>query len=142
MRHAIWLATLLALIWSNDTLAQNTSSKIQAYCARVKNSEASGEDNLYPAQFPTVWRCMNGSVYVCELGASGRGCWKTGHSLAPPKGVRVWCRQNPDADFVPGAYLSGAAVTWRCSGTRPVVVETEGVDERGYVKNFWRKVSP
>jgi hypothetical protein len=119
--------------WTHQAFAQRTAEEIQAYCQRAKNTEASGKDNLYPAQFPTMWRCMNGSVYICEIGASGRGCMKAGHSLAPTEGVRTWCRQNPNSDFVPGAYLSSAAITWRCQGTRPVVVETEGVDERGYV---------
>jgi hypothetical protein len=97
-------------VWHSTRLLATT--EIQAYCGRVRNTEASGEDNLYPAQFPTEWRCMNGSVYVCEMGRERPWCMKAGHSVAPTEGVRHWCREKPNADFVPGAYLSNAAVSW------------------------------
>src|SRR3954452_14967676 len=130
----------MSAFWSSDASAQSTRGEIKAYCQRVRNSEASGEDRLYPAQFPTEWRCVSGAVFICEIGASGRGCLKAEHSTAPTPGVRQWCRENPNADFVPGAYLSSAAISWRCAGTKPAIVETEGVDEQGYVRRFWRKV--
>jgi hypothetical protein len=119
-----------------------TRADIAATCRTMKNTETSGEGNDYPGMPNTSWRCMNGGIYVCEMGASGRGCMKAGHSTAPTGGVIKWCRENPNSDFVPGAYLSGAAISWKCRGTQPVVVETEGVDEQGYVKRFWRKVGP
>ena len=108
----------------------------------MKNTESSGEESSYPGMSNTAWRCMNGSVYVCEMGASGRACMKTGHDNTPHAGIRRYCRENPNADFVPAYLLAGAAITWRCLKGQPAIVETEGVDERGYVKRFWRKVGP
>lgn len=143
MRQSAFLFTALAaILFTSDALAQRSAVEIQAYCQRARNTESSGEGNDYPGIRNTVWRCMNGRVYVCEMGASGRGCLKTGHSSTPHDGIRQWCRENPNADFVPGAYMAGSPASWRCRGTQPVVVETEGVDEMGYMKNFWRKVGP
>lgn len=141
MRPFIFAALIAALAFVPTAFAQSASD-IAATCRTLKNTESSGEGGDHPGMRNTAWRCMNGSVYVCEMGASGRGCMKAGHSTAPTGGVIKWCRENPNSDFVPGAYLSGAAISWKCRGTQPVVVETEGVDERGYVKRFWRKVGP
>jgi hypothetical protein len=139
LRKPLALGALLALMFCSASVAQ-TASDIAATCRTVKNTESSGEGNDYPGMSNTAWRCMNGSVYVCEMGASGRGCMKTGHSTAPHKGILTWCRENPNSDFVPGAYMAGSPANWRCRGTRPVIIESEGVDERGYMKQFWRKV--
>src|SRR3954469_10808050 len=38
MRHAMWLSTFLALLWTHDAFAQKTASEIRAYCLRVRNS--------------------------------------------------------------------------------------------------------
>ena len=137
-----WLISVftLAVNLAPPASAQ-TAGDIAATCRTIKNNDASGEGNDYPGIPNTVWRCMNGSVYVCEMGASGRGCMKTGHSTTPHDGIRKWCRENPNVDFVPGYLLPGVAVSWRCLSGQPVIVETEGVDERGYVKSMWRKVS-
>jgi len=137
-----WLLAISILCCSTLPFraSAQSASDIAAKCRTMKNTESSGEGNDYPGMQNTVWRCMKGSVYVCEMGASGRGCMKAGRRTAPTRGVLTWCRENPNSDSVPGAYLSGAATSWRCRGTRPVVVKTEAVDERGYVKQFWRKV--
>jgi hypothetical protein len=121
-----WLIVLLVIVWIAPVSAQ-TASDIATTCRTIKNNESSGEGNDYPGMSNTAWRCMNGSVYVCEMGASGRGCMKTGHSTAPHDGIRQWCRENPNIDYVPGALLAGVAITWRCLRGRPVIVETEGV---------------
>ena len=142
MPRCVLLSILLLLIFPVDSFAQKTRAEFQAFCQRNRNTETSGEESLYPAQFPTAWRCMNGSVYICEMGASGRGCLKAGFNFSPGKGEQAWCRENPNSDFIPGAYLSSAAISWRCRGSQPVIVETEGLDERGYVKRAWRKVGP
>ena len=137
-----WLLAISILYCSTlpSPASAQSASDIAATCRKMKNTESSGEGKDYPGMQNTAWRCMNGSVYVCEMGASGRGCMKAGRRTAPTRGALKWCRENPNSDSVPAAYLSGAATSWRCRGTRPVLVETEEVDERGYVKRFWRKV--
>lgn len=116
-----------------------TEAEIQTYCRQVGNTESSGEGTLYPAQFPTAWRCVNSSVYTCELGASGRACMKMSNSRAPTQSVRDYCRRYPNTD-VPNA-ANGTPFTWSCRGTNPVITGGAPVDERGYFKESWHKVS-
>jgi hypothetical protein len=136
----LFAGLLIFTLTAAQTATAQTASDIAATCRAMKNTESSGEGNDYPGMPNTVWRCMNGSVYICEMGATGEGCIKTGHSTAPHKGIIAWCRQNPNSDFVPSAYMAGSPASWRCQGTRPVIIETEGVDEGGYLKQFWQKV--
>ena len=99
MPRCVLLSILLLLIFPVDSFAQKTRAEFQAFCQRNRNTETSGEESLYPAQFPTAWRCMNGSVYICEMGASGRGCLKAGFNFSPGEGEQAWCRENPNSDF-------------------------------------------
>ena len=73
-----WLLAISILCCSALPLSASaeSASDIAATCGTKKNTESSGEGNDYPGMQNTVWRCMKGSVYVCEMGASGRGCMK------------------------------------------------------------------
>ena len=49
----IFLILIVSITFTPEAIAQQTPAEIQAYCQRFKNTEATGENNLYPAQFPT-----------------------------------------------------------------------------------------
>jgi hypothetical protein len=138
----IMYLTLVFVFTLQPPASAQTASDIATTCRTIKNSASNGEGFEYPGIPNTAWRCMNGSVYVCEMGATGRGCMRTGYTTAPHQAIRKWCRENPNVDYVPGALLAGAAISWRCVRGQPVIIETEGVDEQGYVRRFWRKIGP
>lgn len=146
MRELIrYLAAAATMLISSAAVAAEPKMPLDflAYCQKHRNTETVGESSLYPGtQYPSAWRCMNGSVYVCELGATGRGCLKAGFSFAPAESVRNWCQENPNHHFVPGAYLPSAAISWKCRGKQPVIVGTSGLDEQGYVEHAWEKIVP
>lgn len=88
----------------------------------------------------TVFRCMSGAVLICTTGAN-LPCDKadTGRALAP---AGRYCRENPDAAFVP-AYVTGHDMVhaWRCRGTEAVAGEAvEALDARGFVARLWKPV--
>ncbi len=89
---------------------------------------------------PYTWRCMDGDVYGCYMGASGRACAKRDTSQRQLSAIGQFCANNPNA-IVPNS-LNYSSSEWRCNGTIPIVVKSWPVDKRGYLKDSWVMVSP
>ncbi|MGH7153067.1 MAG: hypothetical protein ACREF3_03985, partial [Acetobacteraceae bacterium] len=56
------------------------------------------------------------------------------------RGGDFWCRQHPDASFIP-FFATGhdSVYAWRCDGPRAVIArQTVHVDARGFVAENWR----
>jgi LPXTG-motif cell wall-anchored protein len=91
----------------------------------------------------TSWRCMDGKVYACNVGAN-IPCWeKADTSQTPSDAMTDFCATNPDADVIPAAVTGRTTVyTWRCSGGTPEIAEqfTE-VDAAGYPATYWYEIS-
>lgn len=132
---------LIAIIGSvSTTAAGQTAREIRAYCARVRNHDSSGEGNNYPGMLSTVWRCANGHVYVCNLGATGAGCLKTGGIDARRRqAFDQFCRQNPNT-LISNAITTGLSSEWQCNGSAPVMTSSQGVDKSGYLQGAWHRV--
>jgi hypothetical protein len=87
------------------------------------------------------WRCMNGAVYVCAIGAN-RPCASKADRSTHNTGADNYCRENPDAEFVP-AYATGhnTVYEWSCSEGRAMPGKrTIEVDARGYPAEIWYRV--
>lgn len=136
------------------------------YCKAVVDKDSEGEggiiDNRYVGTNPPdvvvnvmmkkfnvagpyTWRCMDGEVYGCYLGASGRACMKpeSSESKRQMSAMSQFCQQNPNSN-VPNA-VNNTASQWRCNGTIPVIdnaYPTAPVDKRGYYKDAWYTISP
>ena len=89
----------------------------------------------------TVFRCAEHRVMVCTVGAN-LACGKADTSRAPNPGVIQWCRDNPDADFVPAAATGHDTIhAWRCHTRKPQIArQTLHVDPRGFVAEFWKQL--
>jgi hypothetical protein len=88
----------------------------------------------------TVFRCAGGHVLICGMGAN-LPCGKADTSRTSEGGT-AWCRDHPDADFIP-AYATGHATIfdWRCRDGAPVIVRQNfQIDPRGFVAEFWREL--
>lgn len=88
----------------------------------------------------TVFRCMDGTVLLCNAGAN-LPCGKAnvGRRLAS---AGRYCREHPDASDIP-AYVTGhdTIYTWRCQGANAVTGEpTETLDGRGFMARLWKAV--
>jgi|GEM_PF-1706400 len=96
-----------------------------------------------PMGILVVWRCMDGNVYGCELGASGRACtqWKNVTS-SPTKSIRHFCANHPNNHMVAYAY-NDTPWEWVCRGTVGVIDTSEkklSLDKRGYYRDCWKKI--
>jgi len=92
----------------------------------------------------TYWRCMDGKVYACNVGANLPCEEKADTSREPNQGMIEWCQSNLDSEFIP-AYASGRATIyeWRCKGKEPMIVkEITKPDAAGYISNIWYEITP
>lgn len=76
-----------------------------------------------PADFykeGTFWRCADGQVKACIVGANLPCEEKADLSETPNEGTVSFCKDNPNADVVPAAATGRATVfTWRCVNGEP-----------------------
>jgi hypothetical protein len=95
-----------------------------------------------PTSRSYYWRCMDGAVFVCAVGAN-IPCDAKADRAKGNLGANNYCRENPDAPFVP-AYATGhnGIYEWSCSGGTAVRGKlTVKLDRRGYRADVWHKVS-
>ncbi len=89
-------------------------------------------------QHTTYFRCANGRILVCNVGAN-LPCGKADTSRNSP-GATAYCRENPGSDVVPKAATGHDTIfRWRCVGraaqpSGPV----EKVDSRGFFRRYWK----
>ncbi len=81
----------------------------------------------------TLYRCAEGRVLVCNLGAN-LPCGKANASRDLPA-AEAWCAENPGSDFIP-MYVTGhdTIYRWRCDGAKAATSgEPLAVDRRGFI---------
>jgi hypothetical protein len=146
------VATLVAL-----SLAPAKAETPAAFCARIGTDDTSRpipEDLVQAvnaafamhmpartAMDTTVFRCADRRVMVCTIGAN-LPCGKANTGRVPNPGVIQWCRDNPDASFIPAAATGHDTIyQWRCHAGAPQIArQTLHVDPRGFVAEFWKRL--
>ena len=160
------LAAVLALVLAAPSSAQQRVPVAPAaaytdpvqYCRAVRNAD-SGEGGIRDRRYagaPTPksivtamreanvwWRCMDGRVYACAIGASGRGCqkWTTRKTATPS--IARFCAENRNSDIVPNSD-NDTIYSWKCRGAKPVLDQgtpTPRLDKRGYFTDTWKPLS-
>jgi hypothetical protein len=92
----------------------------------------------------TFWRCMNGKVYACTVGANLPCEAKADTNRTPTQAEKDFCQQNPNADNIP-MYVTGRETVyeWRCENGKPEIVrQFAQPDARGFLSNIWYEISP
>lgn len=92
----------------------------------------------------TSWRCMDGTVYACNVGANLPCTEKPDPDPSPTDAMRSYCAENPDSDFIP-MYVTGHATiySWSCAGKEPRRgARTGELDPRGYIASIWHRIPP
>lgn len=90
------------------------------------------------------WRCMDGQVYACFVGANLPCDAKANTDRTPTQAEEDFCQQQPDADVIP-AFVTGhdTVYAWRCTnGTAEIVKQVFQVDAQGYIADIWYAIQP
>jgi hypothetical protein len=91
-----------------------------------------------------LWRCMNGKVYACTVGANLPCSEKADTRRDPAPELVDFCRQNSGAEVIPMAVTGRATVfEWCCTGDRPAIVrQFAQPDAAGYLAHIWYPIDP
>ena len=99
---------------------------------------------LTPFVKNSFWRCMDGKVYACNVGANLPCQSKADTSRAPTSGMIDFCRETPNTDFIPAVATGRETIyAWRCTSGAPTITrEVVQPDARGFIKNIWYEIPP
>jgi hypothetical protein len=85
------------------------------------------------------WRCMDGKVYACTVGANLPCASKANTDKTPTQAEIDFCQTNLASDFIP-AYVTGhdTIYIWRCKAGK-AEIDSQGfhVDKQGYIVEIW-----
>lgn len=125
-----------ARVGTDDTLRPIPESLVPAVNAVFATRMPTGV-----AVDTTVFRCANGQVLVCSIGAN-LPCGRASTSRTPSPGVVNWCRDHPDAVFIPAVVTGHDTIyVWRCQDGAPQIVrQIQDVDSRGFIVRYWREL--
>ena len=122
-----------------------TGPAVPDWMARAlrKETGAAADAPLEPFSH-AVWRCADGYVMACTVGANIPCDSKGDTSKVPTPAAVAYCRDNPNGEAVPAVATGHATVyEWRCREGKAVVVDQVlPLDEQGYPSVFWYKVTP
>ncbi len=92
----------------------------------------------------SFWRCMDGKVYGCTVGANLPCTEKANTSRTPDQPMLDYCKQNPSAEVIPAAVTGHNLIyEWRCTdGTPQIVRQVATADARGFLSNIWYELAP
>src|SRR5699024_4330026 len=110
---------------------------VQGLAKALGATSAAADSAVFRAA--TSWRCMNGAVYACNVGANLPCQAKANTERTPTTAEHRYCQEHPDQDFIPMAVTGHDTVyAWHCKGATPVAGEpVSAVDARGYLANIW-----
>lgn len=109
----------------------------------IKAAGISADAPLDWVKNTSAWRCMNGKVYACTVGANLPCEAKANTSQDPKPEVQDFCKQNPNMDFLPAAVTGHETIyEWSCqNGVAKAGKQVFNVDERGYIQEIWYALS-
>jgi hypothetical protein len=90
----------------------------------------------------TVWRCMDGNVWACFVGANLPCSEKADTSRTPTSEMEDFCKDNPTSDVIPAATTGRATVyEWRCTNGAPEIVkQVAEPDAQGFLSHIWYEI--
>ena len=133
------LAGVCARLGNDDSIRDYDPSlhagTASAFRKRFPNAKSGPDGEFWQTQ--AQYRCMNGKVVVCFVGAN-LPCTKMNAKRENP-GADVFCRNNPDAGSVPAYAIGHDSIhAYRCrNGKAEVTRTTRQLDQRGFAKDLW-----
>ena len=89
------------------------------------------------------WRCAEGKVKVCYVGANLPCQSKADTSKTPSAAINDFCKANANIDVVPAVVTGRATVyEWICrNGTPQVGNQLSKVDKQGFFADIWCEIA-
>jgi hypothetical protein len=108
-----------------------------------KASGASADAPLELFVNNSFWRCLNGKVYACFVGANLPCTEKANIDKTLTSAETDFCKTNQNSDFIPAVVTGHDTVySWGCKDSAPVILKQEfQVDSRGFISNFWYPIA-
>lgn len=96
----------------------------------------------YLADRGLIWRCFEGGVWGCIVGAHGGLCDKAETSREPNRQMVEFCQENSEYDHMPfGVTGHGTIYIWNCREGAPVIDrQWLDVDPRGFISENWYEI--
>jgi hypothetical protein len=154
VRRIFALFAISAAMLTSPNLAN--AGDTRAHCASVRNDDTvrtippslvAGAANLFHEAVSEaashremyVYRCMGGSVWVCNHGAN-IPCTK-GDTRRTLPSVTAYCKENPKQDFVPMAVSGHSTIhSFACIGGQARITQSQKVDGRGFIADQWERL--
>ena len=92
----------------------------------------------------TSWRCMDGEVVACTVGANLPCAEHANASTTPTPEMTTFCEETPDSEFIPAAVTGRATIyEWRCDGQEAVAGDQFfTADAQGFIAEIWYRLEP
>ncbi|MBZ9601151.1 hypothetical protein [Phyllobacterium chamaecytisi] len=157
------LLGILAIFYTTGVAAAAPGPDLHQLCSEVRNDDTireyshalyNGTVEAFKKLFPAAtaapdeaelktqaqYRCMNGKIMVCFVGAN-LPCVKMNNARNNP-GADEFCRQHQNEDNVPAFAIGHDAVfSYKCrSGRAEIVSSAWKLDERGFAKKLWTEL--
>lgn len=105
-----------------------------------KLHRVSGGQGAVPDWMPQTvqWRCMDGKVFACTIGANLPCSEKADTSQTPTIALREFCSQHPNQ---PARAEKNSVYVWTCAGAIPTIERqwTEA-DAAGFIAKIWYQI--
>ncbi len=90
----------------------------------------------------STWRCMDGEVYACFVGANLPCDAKANTDRTPTQEEIDFCQQNPNSDVIPAVVTGRETVfEWRCrDGATEIVKQVFQPDAQGFLSEIWYQI--
>ena len=87
----------------------------------------------------SVFRCADGKVLACTIGANLPCLEKLNLDQTPSQEITDFCAANPNADNAPMAVTGhNSTYEWGCKDTKPTIIQQIAEpDAQGFMKGIW-----
>jgi len=107
--------------------------------------KASGASADAPIEMFTTgayWRCMDGKVYACTIGANLPCDSKANTDKTPTQPELDFCAANPTSDVIPADVTGHDTIyAWICKAGQPAIdKQVFQVDKQGYIVEIWYEI--
>ena len=92
----------------------------------------------------SIWRCMDGKVIGCFVGANLPCESKANTNTEPTSEMNTFCEEDATAEYIPAAVTGHDTIyEWKCQDGKAVIGDQVfHVDSQGYISEIWYAIEP